>query len=253
MTLVAANINVEFGLQAVLSGVDFAVSSGEVVGLIGPNGAGKSTLLQALAGLHPATLASVSVDGNTLLTMRIRERARTIAFLRQNTRVHWPLAAGQVAALGRYPHGGAGSDDEKVQSAMKRVEVLALRDQPMSTLSAGEQMRVHIARALAVEAPYLLADEPVAALDPYHQLECMELLRREAQAGTGVVVVLHDLLLAARFCDWLVLLDHGRIAATGLPHEVLHGDALQAVYGIDVIRQRHDGQEFVLPWRRRTR
>ncbi len=250
MTLVADKVTVAYDSQVVLSEVDFAVAPGEVVGLIGPNGAGKSTLLQALAGLHHPALASVSVDGKRLDTMRIRERARTVAYLLQNARVHWPLAAGQVAALGRYPHGGAGSEDEIVCAAMARVEVLALRDQPMSTLSAGEQMRVHIARALAVEAPYLLTDEPVAALDPYHQLECMELLRREAEEGTGVVVVLHDLLLAARFCDRLVLLNRGRIAAAGLPHEVLHGEALQTVYGIEVIRKQHAGQAFVLPWRR---
>ncbi len=249
MSLVAEHVSVTYGAQTVLADVDFAVSPGEVVGLIGPNGAGKSTLLQALAGLHK--VAGISVAGQSLQDLPPRERAKTVAYLLQNARVHWPLAAGQVVALGRYPHGGAAPGDEVVRAAMARVDVLPLAEQPMSTLSAGEQMRVHIARALAVEAPYLLTDEPVAALDPYHQLECMELLRKEAAAGRGVVVVLHDLLLAARFCDRLVLLNRGRIAAEGLPHEVLDGDALQGVYGIDVIRQQHDGQAFVLPWRRR--
>ncbi len=133
---------------------------------------------------------------------------------------------------------------------MRRVDVSQFAGQSVATLSAGERMRVHLARALAVEAPYLLADEPVASLDPYHQLECMELLAGEAHAGRGVAVVLHDLVLAARFCDRLVLLSDGTVYASGRAPDVLTEAALREVYDIAALALDLEGQHYVLPWQR---
>jgi iron complex transport system ATP-binding protein len=158
-----------------------------------------------------------------------------------------------LVGLGRLPHrkqfGRLSTVDHvAIDRAMQAADVHTLRQRTMSNLSGGERMRVLLARALAVEGELLLADEPVAALDPLHQLEVMELLRRKTAAGGGVVVVLHDLSLAARYCDRLVLLSNGRVLAAGLPADVLTDENLAAAFGVNVIRGERDGVPFVLPW-----
>jgi iron complex transport system ATP-binding protein len=253
MRIEANAISVELGGRPILDGIDVALRPGEMVGLIGPNGAGKTTLLRVLADLIAPVSGSVSYDGEPASRVGRKELARRIAFLVQGGAVHWQMRAQAVVALGRLPHrkpfaDSTQADHAAIERALAATDATAFRDRTLDSLSGGERMRVLLARALAVEAQILLADEPLAGLDPLHQLEAMALLRRTARSGAGVVVVLHDLTLAGRFCDRLVLIDQGRILADGPPGHVLADGHLGRAFGIRVARGRQDGQDFVLPW-----
>lgn len=168
--------------------------------------------------------------------------------------IHWPMRVETLVALGRLPHRRAfqgldAADREAIDKAMTAADVVSLRTRTMEQVSGGERMRILLARALAVDAHMLLADEPIAALDPLHQLQVMELLRTTTRNGRGVVVVLHDLALAARFCDRLILLAHGNILAEGPPAGVLSDANLARAYGVEVVRGERDGVPFLLPWK----
>lgn len=253
--LQARDIAVRVPGKTLVTGVSLSVGAGELVGLIGPNGAGKSTLLRVLAGIDEASTGEVLIQGVAQEAYAANELARRVAYLAQQAEVHWPLSVARVVALGRLPYGrllrGRQPDDETaVERALKRTDMWPLRERNVATLSGGERMRVHVARALAVEADVLLADEPVAALDPYFQLEVMDLLADEAAGGRAVVVVLHDLALAMRYCHRVILLNDGQVTASGDPHDVLQTETLQQIYRVEVARGEHDGKPFVLPWRR---
>lgn len=249
------DLTLSLGGRQVLDCAGLRAVGGEVLGLLGPNGAGKTTLLKVLAGvLGPAR---VVIDGTDAATLTAPQRARRIAYLPQGSDTHWPMAVRDVVALGRLPHRigwvsdrriGAERDRAAIDRALAEADVETLADRPMTALSGGERARVLLARALAVEAPVLLADEPVAHLDPGHQLQVLSLLRRRADAGDAVVVVLHDLTLAARHCDRVVVLDHGRVVATGKPQQVLDDALLAETYGIGVVRGEHLGARYLLPW-----
>jgi iron complex transport system ATP-binding protein len=249
MDIRARAVSLRFGSATVLDRVDMNVGGGEFVGLIGPNGAGKTSLLRVLAGLLPSDSGEVAYDGHDLSSLALPERARRVAYLAQGDTVYWPIGVEPLVALGRLPHRGhasRGEDREAVERALDRADVVQFRERTLDTLSGGERARVLLARALAVEAPVLLADEPIAALDPYHQLQIMELLRDAARGGAGVVAVLHDLALAHRFCDRLVLLAAGHKIADGPPDDVLTDANIGAAYGIAVRR----GEGYILPWSR---
>jgi iron complex transport system ATP-binding protein len=253
MRIEADNIFVRLGSVDALQGVDFQADAGEIVGLIGPNGSGKTTLLRALVNLRGPDRGQVRYSGNSAAEVGAMELSRQIAYLAQGSEVHWPMRVEALVALGRLPHRrrfqrSAAADRLAIERAMLAADIVALHDRTVNQISGGERMRVLLARALAVEAPMLLADEPVAALDPLHQLQVMELLRKKAAAGGGVVVVLHDLALAARFCDRLVLLSDGKVLAAGDPAAVLTDANLAAAFGVAVVRGEHDGATFVLPW-----
>jgi iron complex transport system ATP-binding protein len=253
MRIEAENICVRLGRVDALRGVDFVADAGEIVGLIGPNGSGKTTLLRALANLRAADGGHVRYSGRSAAAVGAGELSRQIAYLAQSGEVHWPMRVEALVALGRLPHRrrfqrSAAADREAIERALLAADIVALRDRTMNQISGGERMRALIARALAVEAPMLLADEPVAALDPLHQLQVMQLLRTKAASGGGVVVVLHDLALAARFCDRLVLLNGGKVLAAGEPASVLTDANVAAAFGVDVVRGAHEGATYVLPW-----
>lgn len=253
--LEAEHLTVELGGNLILDDVGLAVAPGEVVGLIGPNGAGKSTLLRALLGLVPTLAGHVVLDGMTLDTMVPRARARLLAYAPQGAPVHWPLTVERLVELGRMPHIGpwqklSPQDDARVEAALVATETAHLKGRIVTSLSGGERAGVMLARAIAVDAPWLLADEPVASLDPYHQIEVMEILRGLGKEGTGVVVVLHDLALAMRYCDRLVLIDQGKVMASGAPDKVLTASNLQKVYRIEVVEGRHRDEPFLIPWQR---
>ncbi len=253
--LAVRGLRVPLGGRTVVDGVDLAVGEGEMVGLIGPNGAGKTTLLRAAAGLLAPSAGEIAVAGRPIGRHPRRALARLLAYLPQGGDCHWPVTAARVVALGRLPHLGpwrrpSPADDAAIRRALAAADVGHLAGRRVDALSAGERTRVMLARALATEPRLLLADEPVAALDPYHQLHVMELLRRRAAAGAGVLVVLHDLALAARFCDRLVLMRAGRRLAEGPPETVLTAARLAEAYAVEAAYGRRDGAMYLVPWRR---
>lgn len=230
-------LGVTLGRRTVLQDVTASFEPGTLTGIVGPNGAGKSTLARAMLALVPAT-GRVRVDDRDVATLPRAELARRIAYLPQGQTLHWQLSVERLVGLGRLPHLGpmsrvAEGDAAAIQRAMARADVTALRDRIATELSGGERARVLLARALAVEAPGLIADEPLASLDPGHQIDVMDLLRAEARGGALVIAVLHDLTMAARYCDRLLLVDRGTVVADGRPAEVLAPANLRAVYDID--------------------
>ncbi len=237
MKLEARSVSVTVGDRKLVENASLHVSGGELVGLIGPNGAGKSTLLRAMLGIRAISAGQILLDGGDFLAMPPLKRANAVAFLPQERRVEWRLPAYDIVMLGRYPHqsgfgGPAPEDRAAVDRALDAVDGHGLVDRPVAVLSGGERTRILLARALAVESPLLLVDEPIAALDPYHQLHVMEILRERAHNGAGVLAVIHDLTLVARFMDRLVLMNAGRIIADGLPADVLTAERLASVYRI---------------------
>jgi iron complex transport system ATP-binding protein len=258
MEIAATDIAVRFGRTQVLEGVRLAVRAGEMIGLIGPNGSGKTSLLRVIANLRAPDAGTVRYGGQSAGELGARELARRISYLAQGGSVHWPMRVEALVALGRLPHrrpmqGLDAVDREAIERAMAACDVVPFRSRTMAEVSGGERLRVLLARALAVEADVLLADEPIAALDPLHQLQVMELLHASARAGRGVVVVLHDLALAARYCDRLVLLAGGGVLVEGPPAEVLSDAHITTAYGVDVVRGERDGVPFLLPWTPSTR
>jgi iron complex transport system ATP-binding protein len=245
-------LGAELARRVVLEGVDIAVPAGCLLGVLGPNGAGKSTLLTVLAGLLVPRSGGVTLAGHPLATMPLRERARRIAYLPQSRIVHWPLSVREVVALGRLAHsrrtGRLGPEDRRaVELAMAETGLEALHDRPVDRLSGGELARVLLARALAQGGDVLIADEPTSGLDPAYQLDVMARLAAIATAGKAVVVALHDLSLAARFCHSVVLLSGGRSVAAGRPAEVLDAARLAEVFGIRAHCCSLDGVPIVLP------
>lgn len=237
MSLLAVrDLHAAIGGVEALRGVSLGVAAGEVVGLIGPNGAGKSTLLRAALGLIGAR-GSRSLGGDPLERLAPRARALRAAFLPQEREIGWPISVAALVALGRAPHRAPGAplrprDRAAVADAMARMDVARFADRPATQLSGGERARALMARALAQEAPLLMADEPAAGLDPAHQIALMATFRALAAEGRGVLASLHELGLAARWCDRLAVLDAGRIVAEGPPEAVLTPDLLARVYGV---------------------
>jgi len=231
------NVAVALGKRDVVRNASASFAPGTLTGIVGPNGAGKSTLARAMLALVPHT-GRILVDDAEVATMSRAELAKRVAYLPQGQTLHWPLTVERLVELGRLPHLAPMSrlgeaDTAAIERAIERADVAGLRDRVATELSGGERARVLLARALAVKAPALIADEPLASLDPGHQIDVMELLQGEARAGGVVIAVLHDLTMAARYCDRLVLIDSGTVVADGTPAEVLTPANLKSVYGID--------------------
>jgi iron complex transport system ATP-binding protein len=236
----ATDVTVRLDSTPILQRISVEIRRGEVVGLLGPNGAGKSTLLRVLAGHIAPQAGAVELDNKPLDSVPPLERAGIVAYLPQRRDVAWHLSVRDVVALGRVRHAGmsnlSSGDEALCAAAMRDTDVAHLAERDSRTLSGGELARVLLARALATDAPLLLADEPTAGLDPRHQIELMRVLRTRAGTGHACCVVLHDLSLAAHFCDRVVLLDRGTIAAAGPAEQVLSDERLASVYGVRVAR-----------------
>jgi len=255
--IAASGLKLAHGTQLALDNVDFTLRRGEIVGLIGPNGAGKSTLLRILAGVTPPTAGQVSYGDRPQREIGRQQLARAVAWLSQSADQlgddNGAMRVGDIVALGRLPHRRAFAsltvaDRAAIDQAMDEADCRQFRDRPLNGLSGGERVRVLLARALAVEAPFLLADEPAAALDPLHQLQVMRLLQAKARAGCGVLVTLHDLALASRFCDRLALLAEGRKLADGPPETVLDDALVARAFHVRLAHGSHQGERYVTPW-----
>ena len=218
-----------------MRGVSLAISPGKLLAVVGPNGAGKTTLMKLLSGSLPPQEGDVTLDDRPLSGLADRERALAIAVVPQSESSPFPVTVREMVGMGRYAHLGpwerSGARDRTVvDRAMAQCAVAEFADRQLGQLSGGEQQRARIARALAQEAPVLLLDEPTAGLDLRYRMELFHLLRQLRAAGLGVLVITHDLNLAARFADRLLLLDRGRALARGTPDEVLARASLETVY-----------------------
>lgn len=238
----AKGISVRLGGRTIVDNVDVALAAGEFVVLVGPNGAGKTTMLKALAGLIPA-FGNVEFEGDAASALKARERARRLAYLPQGHSFSWPLPAGEIVALGRYPHADPFSpvSDEDRAAVAHALEITGTRDfaaRIVTTLSGGERARVALARVLATEAKVVLADEPTMSLDPRHQFVIMDVLRQAAHRGGAVLAVIHDLALAARYADRVLVFEKGRIVADERPETALSPERIANVFGVeaDIVR-----------------
>ncbi|UQT61761.1 heme ABC transporter ATP-binding protein [Streptomyces durmitorensis] len=250
----ASGLRVRLGGREVLAGVSLTARAGEVLALVGPNGAGKSTLLAALAADLPADEGAVRVCGRPTTAWAARELALRRAVLPQAAALSFPFAVEDVVRMGRAPWAGTAREDEDdrvVREAMAATEVSEFATRPFSALSGGERARVALARVLAQRAPLLLLDEPTAALDLRHQELVLRVCRERAAAGDAVVVVLHDLGLAAAYADRVAVLQGGGIAAEGRPVEVFTGELLSEVYRqpVEVFPHPRTGAPLVAPVR----
>nr|WP_283251175.1 heme ABC transporter ATP-binding protein [Rhabdothermincola salaria] len=252
--VVARSLRVDLGGTTILHDASLDVRAGELVALVGPNGAGKSTLLGALAGDVAVVGGVVELDGRAISAMPPGELARRRAVLLQQVAVAFPFRVVDVVRMGRAPWAGLGDDDRDdavVRAALATTDTSHLAARTFPTLSGGERARVALARVLAQQAQLVLLDEPTAALDLHHQELVLETARQRADAGDGVVVVLHDLGLAAAHADRVVVVAGGHVVADGPPAEVLTPTRLGAVYDhdIEVLRHPETGALLVLPRR----
>jgi iron complex transport system ATP-binding protein len=235
--LAASDLCLQTSGAVLLDNVSVQISAGEVLGVIGPNGAGKSSLLKLLAGVCAPTSGVIRMGNKPLADYSATLKAQTIAYLEQRPHVYWPLTVSQVVGLGRLPHAADAdtASSAAVRAALDFTGIANFADRRFNTLSEGEKMLVNISRVLATQPRIILADEPTAALDPYHQLMVMELLRTLAGQNRGILVVMHDLNLAARFCDRLLLLAQGRIVSEGEPAVVLDARHIAQAYHVDAV------------------
>lgn len=251
--LSARNVSVIRGRRNIVDDATMALNAGELTILAGPNGAGKTTLARAMAGVL-AFNGSVTFDGGDLTAMPPRARARALAYLPQGHQFHWPMSVRSIVALGREPHADpfsqqSAADRAAIQRAMEATATEDFATRTITTLSGGERARVAMARALATEAPVLIADEPTASLDERHQLIVMELLQQIAHQGAAVLAIIHDLTLAMRFADRVVLMNEGRIVANDTPPLALTPDRIAAVFGISVNRIETPDGPLLIPSR----
>ena len=246
------NLSLSLRGRPILRGVSGAMQAGKVTAILGANGAGKSTLLACLSGLRAVDGGQVTLKKQSLAALDAPARARMIGLLPQQADVHWSITVRALVALGRLPHHGrwarGAADDAAIEAALFATDTVCLAERSAQRLSGGEQARVLLARVLAGQPQWILADEPFASLDPAHQIDAASCLQRAAQDGAGVVVVLHDLTQAARLADHVILMKDGYIVAAGVPSAVLTPDLLGQTYGVRVhVGMDETGAPLIVP------
>ena len=243
-----------YGTESVLRNLALSIRRGEITVLVGPNGAGKSTVIRLLTRLLEPSSGEVLLDGRPLAELRRKELARSMAVVPQAETLPDGFSAFEVVLMGRTPHLGFLEPEREVdlrmvEEAMRRTDIWRFRDRPVETLSGGERQRVVLARAIVQQPRFLLLDEPTNHLDLRHQVELLWYVRQEVEGGIGALVILHDLVLAARIAGRLLLMDRGRIVAEGSPVEVLREDLIREVYQVevDLMPDPSEGVPLVLP------
>jgi iron complex transport system ATP-binding protein len=231
MTLAAHGLTLTRGGREVVTELSAALHPGEITAIVGPNGAGKSSLLLGLAGLIAPSGGAVTLGGTNLAGLHPRTRAQAIGYLPQTPDIAWDVAVENLVALGRLPWRDRGR--EPVEAALAALDLAALRHRPVSRLSGGERARALLARVLAGEPRWILADEPLAALDLSHQLSLISHLETCAAQGQGVVVVLHDLAIAMNHADRVLVVKEGRLIAEGPPADALTPEVIAQGWGVD--------------------
>ena len=249
------SVSLALNARPILDEVTGVLQPGRVTVILGANGAGKSTLLTCLAGLRAPDQGAITLAGENVFGLPPRVRAQRIGLLPQRGEVHWDIDARTLVGLGRLPHCGrwgmSAEDNAAVDAALAATDCTHLALRSVQRMSGGEQARVLLARVLAGTPAWLLADEPLASLDPAHQLDVLQQLRRRAQHGVGVVVVLHDLTQAARIADDVLILRDGRLIASGPAVDVLTPEVLAAAYDVQVhVSTSSDGERIIVPLRR---
>ncbi len=238
MELAFEQLSLTLRARPVLRSVTGAIPAGQVTVILGANGAGKSTLLACLAGLRKPDEGRVTLDGVMIDSFAAHDRARQIGLLPQQADIHWNVNVRSLVALGRLPHRGrwglGDADHAAIERAMEATDCAHLATRKAQRLSGGEQARVLLARVLAGEPRWILADEPLASLDPAHQIDTGHCLRQAAAQGAGVVMVLHDLTQAARLADQVIILKEGQLVASGPVAKVMTAELLHAAYGVSV-------------------
>ena len=233
----AQGLTYEVEGKTLLDGVDLHADCGQLVGLIGPNGAGKTTLLRTISGILRYRQGSIHLEGSDLMSMSPKDAAATLALVPQIAPYTYGFTSMELVLMGRYPHLGRfqieGREDDRIaREAMRLTEIEQFADRTLDTLSGGERQRVFVARALAQQPRILLMDEPTANLDVLHQLKVLDLVRQLVDDGLTAVAAIHDLNMAARYCDKLVLLSGGRVLAEGSPSEVLTPETIESAFGV---------------------
>jgi iron complex transport system ATP-binding protein len=252
MLLSAKALSLTYNGHLVVDGFNLELQEKTIVGLIGPNGSGKTTVLRGLAGLLQPVTGSALINGKEAAHMDKQLRARLVGWVPQQESSAWPLTVQEVVQLGRAPHRGwfmpfTAGDKDMVEQSLDRADLLSLKHRPVTKLSGGEFQRVLIARVLAQEPQALLLDEPTTSLDIQHQIQVLDLVRSLVkEKGLSIVMAIHDLNLAARYCDHLILLHHGRQVSAGSPEKVLTPENFRSVFGVDARLYRDPWNEWAV-------